>query len=187
MDKTRVEREANRVLSEYKADTIPVDVVGLAHKMGVEVHYDDLENEVSGMLVIDHDHKHIVVNSLHPSNRQRFTIAHELGHLALHAAAKDQPIFIDTKYYRYKGVGSNGNVEYVQPNSTTSVVEEREANLFAEALLMPSTLVKYYVDDRKINIRDEFDVAMLAIAFGVSEQAMSIRAKKLDLLDIGDD
>lgn len=187
IDKALIERKALRVLNEFKAETIPVDVVAVAHRMGVDVHFDDLENEVSGMLVIDHEHKHIVVNSLHPANRQRFTIAHEIGHLILHAPNKKEPLFIDTKYFRYKGVSGDGSVEYVQPNSTSSVVEEREANLFAETLLMPEPLVRYYVEDRKIDIRDEFDVAMLAVAFGVSEQAMSIRAKKLELLDIGDD
>jgi Zn-dependent peptidase ImmA (M78 family) len=39
---------------------------------------------VSGILFRDGEHHVIGVNSAHPLARQRFTIAHELGHRALH-------------------------------------------------------------------------------------------------------
>lgn len=185
---SRSELEARRLLNEQQqAMTIPVNVVEIAQKLGAAVHYDELENEVSGMLVINGDEKHIVVNKLHPANRQRFTIAHELGHLVLHAVNSARSLFVDTKYLVYRRAGSANSAEYFQPHSTTTPEEEREANEFSAALLMPEALVRFYVEDRKIDIRDEFDIAMIATAFGVSEQAMSIRARKLKLLEVVDE
>lgn len=175
---------ADRLLNDLDAMTIPVDVVDIAQKLGVSVHYEELENEISGMLVINGDDKHIIVNKFHPANRQRFTIAHELGHLRLH---DNRTLFVDTKYVVYRRAGTANNSEYFHPGSTTTAQEEREANWFAEALLMPESLIKLYVDDRKMDIRDEFDLSMLAIAFGVSEQAMSIRARTIKLLEFVDE
>lgn len=48
------------------------------------VRYSPFEGELAGMLVRGDGQIVIGVNSLHPLNRQRFTIAHECGHLLLH-------------------------------------------------------------------------------------------------------
>lgn len=184
LNRSEAGQAADRLLNELDAMTIPVDVVDIAQKLGVSVHYDELENEISGMLVINGEDKHIIVNKFHPTNRQRFTIAHELGHLQLH---RDRSLFVDTKYVVYRRAGNANNSEYFHPGSTTTAQEEREANWFAEALLMPESSIKLYVDDRKMDIRDEFDLSMLAIAFGVSEQAMSIRARSINLLELVDE
>lgn len=91
--------------------------------------------------------------------RDRFTIAHELGHYILHylpnvGPQTDSPFRID----RY------GN----------SAIE-REANLFASAFLMPER-----------QFRDAYgqfggDLSAVATRFGVSEIAAQVRAKMLGL------
>ena len=69
----------------------------------------------------------IILREGSPVNRERFSIAHELGHLFFHMGYMIDPEkwnatseFKDSVYYR------NGNTE-----------EEHEANEFAAALLMP--------------------------------------------------
>ena len=70
---------------------------------------------------------------------------------------------------------------YEQPGSTTTPAEEREANQFASALLMPRATVLARTDGQEF--WDELQVSALAAEFGVSEQAMTIRLQQLDVLD----
>ena len=67
-------------------------------------------------------------------------------------------------------------------SSTGTDVQEIEANQFATSLLMPSRLVSDYV--KKLGVREllDFQVAGMARAFNVSEQAMTIRLTSLGLL-----
>ena len=57
--------------------------------MGALVRYAPFDGQMSGLLHRSEDGNRAVigVNSRHPTVRQRFSIAHELGHLALHKPA----------------------------------------------------------------------------------------------------
>ncbi|MCC2636922.1 MAG: hypothetical protein K0Q68_641 [Moraxellaceae bacterium] len=177
-----IQVRAEQLLVESDALSIPVDVEKVAQYLGAKTHFEPLENEISGMLVIEDDVPHIMVNASHHSNRQRFTVAHEVGHLVLH---KDQgTLFVDTKYRVYKRAGAASAAIYASPDSTTSYEHEVEANKFAESLLMPKSLVLNYIASKKVDISDEFDIALLALAFGVSDQAMSIRVGNLKLCEV---
>lgn len=81
--------------------------------------------------------------------RQRFTIAHELGHLLLHEGVQHRD---DT----FRGTP-----------------QESEANDFAANLLMPLWMLESAAR------RQGSDAARLARIFGVSEQAMDIRLGRL--------
>ena len=48
-------------------------------KLRIRVEHEDLENDVSGFLVIKEGRSVIVLNKNHPLNRKRFTLAHEIG------------------------------------------------------------------------------------------------------------
>ena len=74
----RVRRDAGTSLEVW------LDVEAIAEKLGAEVIFDKLGDDVSGLLVREADRVVIGVNDAHPETRQRFTIAHELGHLVLH-------------------------------------------------------------------------------------------------------
>lgn len=82
--------------------------------------------------------------------RDRFTLAHELGHFLMH-----QP----------------ENISFARTESTNKIEAFRDpewqANTFAAELLMPLNL---------ISTRDPYEIAE---EFGVSVQAASIRAKKI--------
>lgn len=160
----------------------PIPIEKLAEQIGTAIHAEVLEDEVSGMLVTKGTDAHIIVNATHHANRQRFTLAHEIGHFILHhsAANKDQ-LFVDRKYSIYERVGAPTAKHYQGSESTTTVKQEREANAFAAGLLMPKILLEKYIEEKKLDLTDESDISVLAVAFGVSEQAMSIRVRQLGL------
>lgn len=176
-----IEGLALEVLTRARALSAPVDLERVAQSRDAIIHPQVLEDQVSGALVIKDGANHILVNSTHHPNRQRFTIAHELGHLALHAAHVDR-LFIDTQLRVYQRTGESGAPAYQAPDSTTTPEEERQANQFAAALLMPKGLLLEALDDNRVV--DEHDVSDLARKFGVSEQAMSIRLQRLGLVEI---
>lgn len=63
----------------------PIDVLAHAKLAGAQVvrhHFDD--GDISGMLYRDDTRTVIGLNSTQSPTRQRFTVAHELGHLKLH-------------------------------------------------------------------------------------------------------
>lgn len=145
--------------------TAPVDVETLAFALGVPVQYANLDPETSGMIERVADGRfRIVVNANHAPTRQRFTIAHELGHYMLHRHLIGEGIE-DCRAYRSgnKGVYRNTNIGPMQ---------ETQANKFAVSVLMPDELLDQVQNDNRYN-----SPSSRAKALGVSEQAYCIRAK----------
>ena len=181
-DRTQyIELEARNVLLRASINGIPIDLSKVASSLNVNVHYDSLENNVSGVLVVKGQERHAIINADHHPNRQRFSLAHELGHLMLHNSEGDR-LFVDTNMRVYQRVGSSNDEAYNQPESTTNPYEEREANRFASALLMPHDLVQR--EAVKMDLSEETDIAFLGRTFGVSDQAMSIRLQQLGLVQL---
>src|SRR3982751_5267968 len=92
----QVEDMAQEILnaSEAALTPVPLDLV-LLH-LGLAVQELPMDDDVSGLLAIDTDGGTIAYNALHPRVRQRFTIAHEIGHFVLHRS--DDELFIDKGY-----------------------------------------------------------------------------------------
>lgn len=178
-ERAEIERRATEILHQAAAFDVPVDLTKVARHLDVSVHYDALEDKVSGVLVIKGVERHALINGTHHSNRQRFSLGHEFGHLVLHDAEGDR-LFIDTNMRVYQRVGAPTDFAYSQADSSTKPHEEREANQFASALLMPEDLVRR--ESKNLDLSDEFDVTYLARRFGVSDQAMSIRLQQLGLI-----
>jgi Zn-dependent peptidase ImmA (M78 family) len=130
-------------------------------------------DDVSGMLYRRGATTVMVVNAHHHPHRQRFTIAHEIGHHRLH----DSDAYLD----------GNASLRFRDGTSATGTDrEEREANAFAASLLMPSSWVHdrflQLVRGRRI-IDEDGAIARLAQQFDVSEQAMRFRLVNLGLVD----
>ena len=176
----QIETQALSILQLAKALPPPINLEKIAIYLGAHIHEQIFEDQVSGALVIKDGGKHILVNSAHHRNRQRFTIAHEIGHLSLHASEVDQ-LFVDTQMRVYKRTGGSDSAAYQGESSTTTPEQEREANQFAAALLMPEQLLRERVDKNVLS--DEKYVTILAKEFGVSDQSMYIRLQKLDLVE----
>src|SRR5690349_3761269 len=68
----------------------PVNVAAIARDFGINVYAADLGPAISGILKKDPEGGSsgfsIYVNKTHNMNRQRFTVAHELGHFVLHSS-----------------------------------------------------------------------------------------------------
>lgn len=167
----RIESITESILNELNitsAKKIVVEKICKSH--GVDVKSEELDMDVSGLFVIKEKEAYIRYNKNEAPHRQRFTMAHELGHFILH---KDTPLFISKK----------DNVMYRNLDSSTGEIKrEREANSFAASLLMPR---KFVLDEiSKIPKKTKDPVSYLADKFRVSEQAMTFRLANLGF-DIG--
>src|SRR4051812_6271332 len=100
MVNSQIEETATRVLRKCKVSTSPVNILRVAQSLGAKVAFEPFGEELSGMLVRKDDQVIIGVNSRHPKTRQRFTIAHELGHWQL---GHEGELFLD-KTLRSKSV-----------------------------------------------------------------------------------
>lgn len=170
----KAERAALRTLESHNALSVPVDVEGLAGALGAEVRRQPFYGDVSGMLLRDGGRILIGLNETHSERRQRFSIAHELGHLVLH---RGKPLFVDHTV----------RVNLRDSRSATGTErEEIEANAFAAQLLMPEPLVTEAVQAVRSRARllsDEQLVQKLAEQFDVSPQAMGFRLVNLVIID----
>ena len=79
-----IRAEAERLLARYKVVEPPVDVERIAFGEGLRIVRKHL-GQTDGFVEDDL----LTVNAEHARTRQRFTIAHELGHLVLHADGTD--------------------------------------------------------------------------------------------------
>lgn len=75
--------EAERLLELGAVRRAPVPVHELAELAGAEVRSGAMPRELSGFLIRQHGRPIIGVNATHSLVCQRFTIAHELGHVSL--------------------------------------------------------------------------------------------------------
>lgn len=162
--------KANALLAQSGPAEPPVDVEELARRQGVEVRYEDLEDQTSGVLVRKNGDAVIGVNRNHHRNRRRFTVAHELGHWALHS--EESGYFVDDFTVHYRGDGSTRGYD----------PRESEANAFAASLLMPEDALRNDLAGRRIDASDDDQLSKLADRYEVSLQALTIRLANLNLL-----
>jgi Zn-dependent peptidase ImmA (M78 family) len=160
----RADDAAERLLRKFGMDTAPIQPNAIAEGLGVLVVTQELELDVSGMLVRESDGLVIGVNKHHALVRRRFTVAHELGHLELHRGRVlilDTPVRVDFR------------------DGATSR-DESEANRFAAALLMPQGMVIRAAAGASRD-PDEL-IRSLARKFQVSPAAMGYRLINLGIL-----
>jgi len=180
----RAEQEAARVLQAAEAEIralgepwdgyqIDVELVAsLLFGLGVQ-RVPDLrvgDREYAGFL--DAEARLIAVEAHHHPHRQRFSIAHEIGHFVLHCApGRSAGLFTCT--------GTDMEVDRVPAAAPSRMAlhlkQEAEANRFAGALLMPERPLRamYRVVGGRIDA--------LVKHFNVSPQAMQIRLEQLGL------
>jgi len=138
---------------------VPLDVEGVVSALGIEIRKENLKDDLSGVLRKSPESSkwEMLVNAKHHPNRQRYTIAHELGHYCLHRHFQIE--FEDRIFFR----GGEGNKE------------EMQANSFASEILIPEG------DFRKMIREGKNKIDELAQEFGVSTLALRIRAKSLGM------
>ena len=135
----------------------PVDLEGMAAALGIEVVRTFLGPEIAGRIERTPPGRYrISLNLANSEKRQRFTLAHEIAHYALHRDMIGDGI-TDSPLYR----------------SGLSTEIERQANRYAAVLLMPPALVRHFWNTGCNN------VDLLAGRFNVSRDAAAIRLSEL--------
>ncbi len=150
------ENVAKRLLQRTKS-TPPVDIDAIASNLAT-IEYADLPNEADALLLYDHgdDGKPLIIldqNQL--SSRLRFTLAHELGHIAI-------PWHVGSLVYH----------EELSIENIAAFLEyeeiEREANRFAAELLAPRDWVAGLFDEHQGDVKK--------ILLSLTDSGMSIEA-----------
>jgi Zn-dependent peptidase ImmA (M78 family) len=151
--KKRVEEYAEQV-AEALDFNVGENPAKLVEQLGGRVHYEDLEeliDEDGSIFVHGQSDFDILLPEYTSPRRDRFTIAHELGHYFLHSLQGEIPI-----------------IAYRQGSTRI----EWEANWFAASLLMPAgKFLKAWSSSQNL--------ARVAEQFGVSEDAAEVRKKAL--------
>lgn len=171
---TNVNSVVENFLTKYNINEPPIKVEEIAKdKLNIIVvrrPYKS-QNKLAAMLIRDEDSGKVIIalNGDHKKEKQRFSIAHEIGHFLLHPAEK---LFVDREF----------SVDY--RDSRTAIgkhIKEIEANRFAGNLLVPrrflvedlrNYLLKEKVD--KIKISQE-----LSKKYEVSTNTINIRINAL--------
>lgn len=164
----KAETEARRVRDLVGAGQVPVPVEEIAGQLGATVVYEPMDRSVSGMLIRDGSNVVIGVNAGHSAVRQRFSIAHEIGHLVLH---RGRPMVLDHVRLNLRD----------ERSSTATDSEEIQANAFAAELLMPADVVLEALRGlgHERAGSEASIVSDLAHHLDVSEQAMEYRLVNL--------
>ena len=171
MNETMIHRKADAILQALPEITFPIRVEDIVKSNGLKVVPYLLEEEISGMLVIENGVGIITFNQAESRVRRRFTIAHEFGHYILHKGVSS--LFVD-KMFR----ASKDYPAYKPEN----VIYEQEANAFAAALLMPEQAVKDQVEALNMDLGNEKGLKELSKIFDVSTTAMYYRLFNLHLI-----
>ena len=152
---------AEGILNTHWDQSVPVNLAHIAKAMGIAVAVGDT-GVACAVLEISRQRKaRITINATHSFMRQRYGVAHAIGHVALHhlRPGMRHAIHVSESYH----------VDYEQRI-------EREANDFALRLLVPSEVLRFSVLQQHIHSAQE-----LAHLFEVAPILIKQRLADLDL------
>jgi Zn-dependent peptidase ImmA (M78 family) len=154
----RAQALRDRFHARFAADELPVPVEEIAEDL-LGLHVEEAEIDCSGLLLPSE--RLVVLRAGEPRVRQRFTLAHELGHWVCQVReGHDAPVFC--------------RAADLAPGADR--LREREANVFAAELLMPEPAVR-------VEWPRAASATELAGWFGVSEEAMRWRLYSFELVE----
>jgi Zn-dependent peptidase ImmA (M78 family) len=165
------EDQAKLLLRRFEVTRPPVAVDDIADALGALIVRNNFDGSESGFTLRDGKRIIIGINTRTSRKRQRFSIAHEIGHVIMHPL---NPLIVDhsVRMDWRDGVSSLGTNR-----------QEIEANAFAAALLMPQDMVINSVKKHasESTSRDDL-ISELAHIFDVSTEAMGFRLINLGIL-----
>jgi Zn-dependent peptidase ImmA (M78 family)/transcriptional regulator with XRE-family HTH domain len=148
-----IERVAIEVRDQWEIGLDPIDsLVRTLEDRGIIIYFTESVNELDA-LTFDVNGTHVIaVNKDMPGDRQRFDIAHELGHIILEI-----------------------------PDSMEEKDEEKAAHRFAGAFLAPEPVVRMELGDHRSFVSIE-EWYLLKHKYGLSIQAWIRRGRDLDII-----
>ncbi|MEY9935410.1 Zn-dependent peptidase ImmA (M78 family)/transcriptional regulator with XRE-family HTH domain [Catenulispora sp. GP43] len=155
-----------RARMQGAGDTVDTGTLATAIEdvFGADVTIVELGAGFDGLAACTPDVKLIVLATSRTPTRQRFTLAHELGHLL---AGDDQEIHVDPDVY---------------DRDRAREPSEMRANAFASEFLMPEARIRSAVGQAALTERS---FAEMVCEFGVSPSTLAYRLLKLRLIDAG--
>ena len=150
----------NKVWSHGGKIRLPIDPFQIAKELNIKVLFESLEKNVSGFILKEANEDPVItVNKNDHIHRQRFTVAHEIGH-----------------FIRRQGDDVIGYVDFRDEISSLGTdFEEQWSNSFAAELLMPEAGVSQRWADGE-------SISSLATRYEVSKTAMEHRVENLGLI-----
>lgn len=164
----RAEAAARDLLDEHQLTDLPIDPEKAAAGLGAVVIRQSGPVELSGMLLRRDGQDVIGVRAELDAPRQRFAVAHLVGHLHLHAR---RDLILDTA------------TRYSHPNlpSMPTDREEAEANRFAAALLVPETIARRMAVEADARTAEQL-MDLLTPRFEVTRTVMAARLMGLGII-----
>ena len=153
----------SRGVADLETDVL---ITACTQKFGVDVAVTRLPDGVDGLTWQTEAFRLILVGPTETWTRQRFTLAHELGHILARDA---QELVVES---------------HLAPGRQKDLTEVR-ANVFASSLLMPAPEVRdrfRQVADRHGRLTDDA-FSTLVVGFKVSPSALTARLSQLRLID----
>lgn len=132
---------------------LPVSVSKICQHMGIPIKLYHSDDENSGYSILTKTGPVIFIKALEPPSRQRFTAAHELGHILLDHMGRHTLV----------------NRE---PSDTDNPIE-REANIFASRLLAPACVLW------GCHVRDAKTISEMC---KISRQSAEFRQQRMEVL-----
>lgn len=168
-----------RLLAQHHVTEGAVPVEKIVRSFGIELKLDKVDDELSGFLVRENRGQRrsmIGANKSHHPHRQRFTIAHELGHFLLH---QGEQVHLDDLRQAFTINLRDKESAKGEDN------DEREANLFAAELLMPAKFLMSDLHGKNLDLLDDGDfLDKLAKKYKVSTQALTFRLANLGYIKL---
>jgi Zn-dependent peptidase ImmA (M78 family) len=168
-----------KLLHQFNVTEGAVPVDRIVKSLGIEIKLDKVDDDLSGFLVREKkDQRRSIIgaNKSHHPHRQRFTIAHELGHFLLH---EGETVHLDQ--YRQAFTINLRNSQSAKGEDN----DEREANLFAAELLMPAKFLLHDLQGRNLDLLGDTPfLERLARKYKVSEQALTFRLANLGYIQL---
>lgn len=164
----KVKTAVESVLARPDAAIRPVPIDRIIRSLGIVLVRSRLDgdDDVSGFYSNRNGTELIAVNSSHPPVRQRFTMAHELGHALL---SRGERMHMDQAF----------KLRLRSSSSTPVDPDEVDANRFAAQVLMPEADVMELLDEEGFDVHDDWTIRKWSRHFGVSQQAFMYRLMEL--------
>lgn len=146
---------ARKLYAYTNIEIPPIDLNSILKELGIKLKGLDLAY-IDAVLIKDKDFPVIGYNLNKSVERQRFSIAHEIGHFVLPECR-----------------------DYCVCNIDSASIDEKDANIFAEELLMPRHLLEKLWYEYRNN--KEYRLEHISHLLQVSKTALNVRIRRIHL------